>query len=168
MRLAWPIGRAFLLLAAATALYFVLPTGFSAHHTTVVATVFVLGVAGATALIVWQVRVYHRAAVSGQARILGLLSAVYASVLFFALTYYVLQAGDPNQVIGLQTRVDALYFSLSIISTVGFGDVHATAQAARAIVSLQIGFDLLFVSLALAAVKSAPAPGSHPRSDAAD
>jgi hypothetical protein len=159
MRVAWPIGRAVLLLAAATALYLLVPTGFAPQRTIIVATVFVLGIAGATVLIVWQVRSYRRAAASGQAQLLGLLTAVYASVLFFALTYLVLGAGDPNEIADLQTHVDALYFSMSIVSTVGFGDVHAVGQTARAIVCLQIGFDLLFISLALAAVKSAGMPG---------
>ena len=159
MRVAWPIGRAVLILAAATALYSLVPATFAPQHGIIVALVFVLGIAGAMVLIVWQVRTYRRAAVTGTAQLVGLLTAVYASVLFFALTYLVLGAGDPNQIADLQTHVDALYFSLSIVSTVGFGDVHATGQAARAIVSLQIGFDLLFISLALAAVKSAGMPG---------
>lgn len=158
MRVAWPIGRAVLLLAAATAVYMVVPLGFAPDRKLVVATVFALGIAGAMGLIVWQVRAYRRAASSGQGQLLGLLIAVYASVLFFALTYYVLAAGDPNQIAGLATRLDALYFSLTIVSTVGFGDVHATGQAARAIVCLQIGFDLLFISLALAAVKAVRPP----------
>jgi voltage-gated potassium channel len=157
-KVVWPIGRAALLLAAATAVYVLVPTGFAPHRAIVVTVVFVLGIAGAMALIVWQVRSYRRAAASGQGQLLGLLTAVYASVLFFALTYYVLATGDPNEIAGLSTKLDALYFSMSIVSTVGFGDVHATGQSARGIVSFQIGFDLLFISLALAAVKAARLP----------
>jgi hypothetical protein len=51
-----------------------------------------------------------------------------------------------------------LYFSLTIVSTVGFGDVHAINQAARAVVSLQLVFDLMFVSLAVAAARAAGPP----------
>ena len=43
-------------------------------------------------------------------------------------------------------RPTALYFTLSTLATVGFGDVHATGQLARALVSLQIVFDLVFVA----------------------
>ncbi|NMO57847.1 two pore domain potassium channel family protein [Actinoplanes sp. TBRC 11911] len=157
-KVAWPIGRAALLLAAATGLYWLVPTGLAPDRRLVVAVVFVLGIAGAMALIVWQVRSYRRAAASGHGQLLGLLTAVYASVLFFALTYYVLATGDPNEIAGLNTKLDALYFSLTTVSTVGFGDVHATGQSARGIVSFQIGFDLLFISLAIAAVKAARLP----------
>jgi voltage-gated potassium channel len=44
------------------------------------------------------------------------------------------------------------------VSTVGFGDVHAVDQAARAIVSFQLVFDLIFVSLAVAAARAAGPP----------
>ncbi len=43
--------------------------------------------------------------------------------------------------------MDALYFTMSTIATVGFGDVHATGQVARAVVTLQIFLDLIFVGL---------------------
>ena len=43
--------------------------------------------------------------------------------------------------------MDALYFTMSTIATVGFGDVHATGQVARVVVTLQIFLDLIFVGL---------------------
>ena len=43
--------------------------------------------------------------------------------------------------------MDALYFTMSTIATVGFGDVHATGQVARVVVTVQIFLDLIFVGL---------------------
>ena len=60
----------------------------------------------------------------------------------------------------LHTRVDALYFTMSTIATVGFGDVHATGQVARVVVTLQIFLDLIFVGLvARIILPSVPATG---------
>ena len=145
------------LLLAATVIYALVPwPRFAPGSTPVVVVVvtFVGGLAGATALVGWQVRAYRQAAASGAARLRGLLIAVYVAMLCFATMYYMLATAHPGQIAGLRTRTDALYFTLSILSTVGFGDVHAAGQAARAMVSLQIGFDVLVVSLAVAATKA--------------
>jgi voltage-gated potassium channel len=70
------------------------------------------------------------------------------------LGFYLLNAQNPEQLEGLSTRVDALYFTMSTLTTVGFGDVHATGQAARIMVVIQMAFNLVFVATA-AAVLSA-------------
>ena len=135
-------------------------TTFSLNRVIIVTVVFLLGVAGAATLIVRQVVNYRRAAQDGRVRFQGLLVAIWLTVLFFALAYYVLTTSHPEQIAGLKTRVDALYLSLSTVSTVGFGDVHAAGQGGRAIVSLQMAFNLLFVSLALSAAR-APVSGNR-------
>jgi voltage-gated potassium channel len=120
-----------------------------------VVTTFVCGVVGSAALVAWQLRAYRKVATeTGAARVRGLLLAVYVAMLFFASTYYLLASAHPEQIVGLHTRTDALYFTLTVLSTVGFGDIHAAGQAARAMVSLQIGFDLLVIGLAVAAAKA--------------
>ena len=45
-----------------------------------------------------------------------------------------------------------LYFTLSTLATVGFGDVHATGQVARVLVTVQITFDLVFVAALVSVV----------------
>ena len=45
----------------------------------------------------------------------------------------------------LRTKTDALYFTVTTLATVGFGDVHPTGQVARAIVTAQIVFNLVFL-----------------------
>jgi voltage-gated potassium channel len=156
------LARGMLPLVVVTVLYLVLPE-VAVRRSIVVAVAFVLGLAGAIVLIIRQVIAYRSAAASGSARLMGLLVAIYLAVLFFALTYNQLAVADPGEIDGLQTRVDALYFSLTIVSTVGFGDIHAAGQAARAVVSLQMAFNLLVISLAVAAVRDAGRPAVAPR-----
>lgn len=66
---------------------------------------------------------------------------------FGAVLYALNRDGD--QMAGLDTRLDAIYFTVTTLSTVGFGDIHASSQAARAIVTIQILFNLLFVGVAV-------------------
>src|SRR3954470_15016927 len=79
-------------------------------------------------------------------RLEALVAVLYAFVVFMSLVYLGF-ASSPNQFDSLNTRIDAIYFTMSTIATVGFGDVHATGQAARLVVTVQIFLDLIFVGL---------------------
>jgi hypothetical protein len=81
-------------------------------------------------------------------RIDGLVASVMAVIVVFSLAYYVTAERDPSQIAGLHTRIDALYFTVSTLATVGFGDVHATGQAARVMVLLQMFFNVVFITTA--------------------
>lgn len=61
---------------------------------------------------------------------------------------YVVMADDPTQISGLETKIDAVYFSMTTLSTVGYGDIHAQGQLARVAVTLQMVFDLALIAAA--------------------
>lgn len=61
---------------------------------------------------------------------------------------YVLLA-DEGQIQGLSTRIDALYFTIVTLSTVGFGDITPTGQGARVVVAVQILANLTFVAVVI-------------------
>jgi hypothetical protein len=77
-----------------------------------------------------------------------LMLAAVAGVVCFALADYVIARADPAQFEGLATKTDALYFTLSTLITVGFGDVHAQAQLARAVVIVQMAFNVVVLATA--------------------
>ena len=79
-------------------------------------------------------------------RAVHLVLALEAVVMAFSFVYYLLATSGSGQFSGLHTRVDALYFSLTTTTTVGFGDIHASGQLARALVSAQLAFNLVFVA----------------------
>lgn len=64
----------------------------------------------------------------------------------FALTYFSLAIHGQDQMAGIRTRLDALYFSATTITTVGYGDVHPVGQVARAITTVQLVFDVVFIA----------------------
>jgi hypothetical protein len=87
-------------------------------------------------------------------RIQWLLSALYVLVLGYALAYSVLDRLDPAQFAGIADRTDALYFSVTVLGTVGFGDVHATATVSRILVTTQMLVNLIYIGTALRLLSS--------------
>lgn len=72
-------------------------------------------------------------------------------IVAFSMAFYLLSLSSPEQMTGLRTRTDALYFTLSTMATVGYGDVHATGQIARAMVCGLIVFSAVVVASLLRA-----------------
>jgi voltage-gated potassium channel len=68
-------------------------------------------------------------------------------VVGFAAVYYAMNR-DGTQLDGIGTRVDAVYFTVSTLSTVGFGDITPTTQVARVVVTAQVMFDFVFLGVA--------------------
>ena len=71
----------------------------------------------------------------------------------FAAVYYAMNRNG-TQFIGLVDRVDSIYFTVTTLSTVGFGDISATGDAARIIVTLQMLFDLVYIGLTVRVLTS--------------
>lgn len=110
--------------------------------TGVLVTLAAVGVLGWS--IVGQVEAHARDA--ERVRLQSLLGLFGLVVVVFASGFLVLDNSDPDQLVGLGTRTDSLYFTISTMATVGVGDIYAAGQAARALVSIQIVFDAVFVA----------------------
>jgi len=53
------------------------------------------------------------------------------------------------------THTDALYFTVTVFSTVGFGDITAKTEAARLVVTAQMITDLLVLGLGIRVILGA-------------
>jgi voltage-gated potassium channel len=137
-----------LLIAAMTAVYYLLPVpGGVAKGAWQLA--FWCGIAVLGSLILVAIRRLLRAGEA--ARLRGLILLLCLTVLFFSYADRTL-AVLAGQFAGLQTKTDALYFNVSTMATVGFGDVHASGQLARQAVTLQIVFNLVFLGTAVGVI----------------
>lgn len=76
----------------------------------------------------------------------GLVVAVVAGALFFALLDYGIAVHSPGQFSGLSSRIDALYFALATLFTVGFGDITAAGQFARVVLCIQMLFNVIVIA----------------------
>ena len=69
-------------------------------------------------------------------------------LLLFAANYFLMAQADlGNFNVDSLTRTDALYFTVTVFATVGFGDITATSQAARVVVTAQMILDLFVLGL---------------------
>jgi len=142
--------RTSLMLALLTFSYFVLPTGgaFDDAGTVVRSIGFLAAIAGFVIVLRMQLKARrNRRTVWTRAE--GLLTALYLLILVFAIVYDRMAEMSPDQFAGISSRADALYFTVTIVSTVGFGDIHATSTAARLLVTVQMLINLVYVGTAL-------------------
>lgn len=142
--------RTCLVLLLLTACYYALPddgpfeslqAGLRALCSLLALTTFVL-------LVRFRLRsVRRRPTVWGRSE--ALLTVLYLLILGFAIVYDVLARADAGQFVGIADRTDALYFTVTVISTVGFGDIHAAGTAARGLVTVQMLVNVFFLGAAL-------------------
>ncbi len=78
---------------------------------------------------------------------------IILSVHIFSATYYAL-AKQPGEFTGLHTRVDALYFTVVTLATVGYGDITPSGQSARIVTLLQIAYSFVFLTAAATALST--------------
>src|SRR6202000_3234165 len=67
---------------------------------------------------------------------LALLIPVF--IVTFAGYYYVSEQHNPQSFSSMLSRTDSLYFTVTVLSTVGFGDIVARSEAARIAVTVQM------------------------------
>jgi len=142
-----------------------------ARRTLVKSTLLVIGMAVAYAFLPLRGQGWWIGAAAGVAAIVGIMpitirrlhavrqadkpvlaaleaiTLLVAMLLFgFAAVYFAIDV-DHGQFNGLETRLDAIYFTVVTLSTVGFGDITATGQAARAIVIVNVLANLIFLGV---------------------
>lgn len=127
--------------------YFVVPLDASDGTTALVIRI-VISVVVFAGLLLEINRQLLRQVHDPEAPLVGLLAAVVAGVLFFALVDYAIAIHKPGEFVALSTRLDALYFALATMGTIGYGDVHAQGQIARAVVCVQMVFDVAILATA--------------------
>ncbi len=76
----------------------------------------------------------------------GLVVGIVAGVLLFALIDFAVAVHRPGEFSGLETRIDALYYALATLLTVGFGDVTAQGQLARGLLCAQMVFNTVVLA----------------------
>jgi hypothetical protein len=79
----------------------------------------------------------------------ALLITLMTLIVSFAASYYVISERDPAAIHGLETKVDSIYFEVTILSTVGFGDITATTQGTRILVTINMLMAAVFLGVSL-------------------
>ena len=134
-------------------IYYLLPLNRSS--TWVAVTMLVIGLALFIGLVAFQVRSIVRSRFPALRAIEALATSVPLFLLLFASVYVVLSTISASNFTEPLMHTDALYFTVTVFSTVGFGDITAKSEAARLVVTSQMIADLLIIGLGLRVIVGA-------------
>jgi voltage-gated potassium channel len=162
----WAALRGFLSATVLVVLYYVLPLGEPLGTGTVVRVL--IGLAVFAAITAWQIRTIVDSPYPGMKAVeaLGLLFPFY--MLLFASTYFVMARASAASFTEPLTRTDALYFTTTVFSTVGFGDIAPKSEPARVVLIVQMLGDLALLGAGVRLLLEAVRRGRQLRSDTGD
>ena len=159
----WAVLRGVLSTTVLVVLYYVLPLDQPWNANT--AARILIGLLVFTAITVWQVR-----SIAGSRypqirafEALGLIVPFY--LLVFASTYFVMQRASAANFSQPLTRTDALYFTVTVFSTVGFGDIAPRSEGARVVLIVQMLGDLALLGAGARVLLGAVRRGQQRRQD---
>jgi voltage-gated potassium channel len=150
--------------AALVVLYYQLPiTG--ARNAAAIALLLV-GLLVFAGLVVWQVRAILRSEYPAVRAAQALAAAIPLFLLLFASAYLVIASAQPEAFTEPLSKTNALYFTITVFATVGFGDIAPKAEAARVAAMVQMLADLVVVGLVVRVIVGAARTGRQQQSAA--
>src|SRR5262245_21689825 len=98
-------------------------------------------------LVVYQVRAIFRSPHPGLQAVNALALTTTLFLAAYSATYFVMSDTNPGSLSEPLTRLDAAYFTVTTFATVGFGDIVATSEETRAVVTIQMLSGLILVGV---------------------
>ena len=130
---------------ALVAIYYLLPLDRASSAFAVIT--LVLGLTAFVGLVTYQVRSIIKATYPVLKAVGALATSAPLFLLLFAGTYFVTGGISDGNFSEPMTRTDALYFTVTIFATVGFGDIVAVSEGARVLVMGQMVADVIIVGI---------------------
>ena len=163
-RVALALLRASLTATVLVVLYYTVPVSGAMDASAVV--LLLGGLLVFAVIITWQIRAILESSYPGLRAVEALASAIPLFLLLFALVYFKMADLQAQAFSEPLNRTDALYFTITVFSTVGFGDITPVTQPARVVTMVQMLGDLVVVGLVLQVMLGA-VKASRQRRDAA-
>ncbi|MFD5857399.1 potassium channel family protein [Streptomyces chartreusis] len=98
-------------------------------------------------VLAWQVRAITRSAYPKLRAIETLATAGPLFLLIFSVAYVLLYTNQGDAFSETLSRTDALYFAVTVFSTVGFGDITPETETARILTMVQMLAGLVLVGM---------------------
>lgn len=116
------------------------------------------------ALVVHQIRAITRSPYPRLRALEVLVTAVPLLLLLFAAAYVLIEQGHRGSFSEALSRTDAVYFTVSVFATVGFGDIVPVTRSARVVATVQMLFDVVALGLLAKSIIGAAEAGVRRRS----
>lgn len=111
----------------------------------------VLVAVGGIAAYVWffnrQIKGVYRARYPNLRAAEALILVAVMFLAIFAMIYVLISEGNPESFSEPLDRFTAYYFALTVLATVGFGDITPVTTLARAVTMIQMSLDLAFLAV---------------------
>ena len=141
----WAAARVLAGSAVVFALYFGLP--FRNVHDLSGWLWLALMLAVIVALMGWQIRRIIDADDPRMRAVEALAVSIPLLLTSFATAHYLISQSTSSAYTEALSRMDSLYFSVTVFATVGFGDISAVSDSARVVVTIQMITDLLVLGV---------------------
>lgn len=126
----------------------------------------VTGLIGVAALVVHETRAITRSEYPRLRAVQLIVTSLPLFLLLFASAYFLMDRATANTFTQAMTRTDALYFTLTVFTTVGFGDIAPRSEAARIVTMVQMLGNLILIGVAARVVVGAVQVGIQRRTAA--
>ena len=153
--------RALASTAVLVTVYYLLPLDHSSRWLAI--TMLVIGLVLFTGLVTVQVRWVATSRYPRLRAIEALATSIPLFLLLFASAYVVMGAFAASNFSQPMTRTNALYFTVTVFATVGFGDITAKTEAARLVVTGQMILDLIILGVGVRVIVGAITRGRQRR-----
>ncbi|MFF9277009.1 potassium channel family protein [Streptomyces griseosporeus] len=160
------LARAGLIASALVTVYYLLP--LDRPDRAAATAILVCGLLAVAGVFAWEVRIIVQAPNPRLKAVEALAVTVVLYLVLFAGTYYLLNRSAPGSFSEPLTKTDALYFTLTTFTTVGYGDISATSQAARVATMFQMAGGLVVVGVAARILAQAVETGLRRRDGRAE
>ncbi len=151
------LGRIVVTTTALLAVYFLVPDTFKSDGLRVFW--FFVCLVGVLAAIGWQVNTITKADYPRLRAVEVVLTAIPLILVMFGLSYVAIVQADPASFNQPLDRLSTLYFTVTVLSTVGFGDIVPKTDSARLVVMIQMIVDLILIGFLIRMIFTATEVG---------
>ncbi len=155
------LGRIVVTTTALLAVYFLVPDSFANDAVRVVW--FFVCLLGVLAAIGWQVNTITKADYPRLRAVEVVLTAIPLIVVMFGLSYVAIVQSNAASFNQPLDRLSTLYFTVTVLSTVGFGDIVPKTDPARLVVMIQMIVDLILIGFLIRMIFTATEVGIQHR-----
>ncbi len=125
--------------------YFALPLSSELDADTTL--VLAGGLLGVAALLGWHIRSIIRSTHPRARAVAALVTTMPVFLVLFAASYFEMSRAEPSHFSEPMSRLDAAYYTVTIFSTVGFGDITPISAPARGATTVQMVGDIVLVGI---------------------